>query len=428
MAIRVVMPYGNSVMEAEMDWGHSLGTLDIADVPGLTDLQTAYRRAVAQPIGLSSGLWDFFRPGETVAIVLSDAFRHTGMDQLLPFMLEDLFQAGIAEKDILFVFATGTHRPPTQGEQARIAGADIFARFQSQYIVHDPYDEAGLVYVGETLRGTPVWTNQRVYDCDRVILTGAVVPHYFAGFGGGRKALLPGLAGAVSIAHNHALNLYPTENRLNPAVRIGALDGNPVAEDMLEAARTHPPEFIINTVLNRDGDIAGLFVGELDAAHRAACAFAREQFGVPIQEQADLVIAAMPTASNFIQCHKALFNAWCAMKPGGRIVLLAPVPEGLGGDGFRRYLEMRIPAAVIVALRRQADINGQTALSTLQKTPNVILISELAAADVNALGARKADTLEHGLALACDQLRQTGVDTPTCLLMPDAGLTVPIIC
>ncbi len=196
---------------------------------------------------------------------------------------------------------------------------------------------------------------------------------------------------------------------------------------MLEAAQLHPPEFIINTVLNRDGDIAGLFVGELDAAHRDACDFARQLYGAAIPEQADLVIASMATASNFIQCHKALFNAWCAMKPGGQLILLASASEGLGGEGFRRYLEMRSPAAVIAALRRQADINGQTALSTLQKTPNVILISELCDADVNILGARKAHTIEQALTLASDQIRQTGVDQPTCLVMPEAGLTVPII-
>ncbi len=425
MAIRVVMPYGNSVMEAEMDWGHSLGTLDIADVPGLTDLQTAYRRAVAQPIGLSSGLWDFFRPGETVAIVLSDAFRHTGMNQLLPFMLEDLFQAGIAEKDILFVFATGTHRPPTQGEQARIAGADIFARFQSQCIVHDPYDEAGLMYVGETLRGTPVWTNQRVYDCDRVILTGAVVLHYFAGFGGGRKALLPGLAGAVSIAHNHALNLYPTENRLNPAVRIGALDGNPVAEDMLEAAQLCRTDCIINTVLNRRGEIAGIFSGEMDAAHRAAARFAWQCYAAPIRRRADLVIASAGDAANFVQSHKALFNASLAATPDGRIVLLAPAPEGLGGNKFDRWLALKTREAIFAELRKHAEINGQTALSTIEKAPRTILVTELSDDDVALIGARKAASLDAALALVREEFRELGITDPTCYRMPSASYAVP---
>ena len=423
--MRVVMPCGSSVMEANLDWGHSLGSLDIADVPGLTDLQTAYRRAVTQPIGFLSGLWDSFRPGETVAIVLSDAFRHTGMNQLLPFMLEDLFRAGIAEKDILFIFATGTHRPPTQEEQARIVGADIFARFQSQCIVHDPHDEACLLYVGETRRGTPVWTNQQVYDCDRVILTGAVVLHYFAGFGGGRKALLPGLAGAVSIAHNHALNLHPKENRLNPAVRIGALDGNPVAEDMLEGAQLCKTDGIINTVLNRRGEIAGIFSGEMDAAHRAAARFAWQCYAAPIRRCADLVIASAGDAANFVQSHKALFNASLAATPNCRIVLLAPAPEGLGGDKFDRWLALKTREAIFTELRKHAEINGQTALSTIEKAPRTILVTDLSDSDVALIGARKAASLDDALALARTELRQTGVTDPTCYCMPSASYTVP---
>ncbi len=425
MAIRVVMPYGNSVMEAEMDWGQSLGTLDIADVPGLNDLQTAYRRAVDQPIGLSSGIWKSFRPGETVAIVLSDAFRHTGMDQLLPFVLDDLSQAGIAEEDILFAFATGTHRPPTQGEQARIAGADLFARFQSQCLVHDPQDEAGLIYVGETRRGTPVWINQRVYDCDRVILTGSVVLHYFAGFGGGRKALLPGLAGAATIAHNHALNLDSAENRLNPAVRIGVLDGNPVAEDMLEAAQLCKADGIINTVLNRRGEIAGIFAGEMDAAHRAAARFAWECYAAPIRRRADLVIASAGDAANFLQSHKALFNASLAATPQGRIVLLAPAPEGLGADRFGQWLALKTRDAIFAELRKHAEINGQTALSTIEKAPKTILVTDLSDKDVALIGARKAASLDAALALARAELRETGVADPTCYCMPSASYTVP---
>ncbi len=425
--MNVTVPYASGELTASLPRGRMLGTLTVASCPPIVPVEDALECALAAPIGCEQPLEKRFHPGESALIIVSDHTRKTGVHLLLPRLIHWLNTCGIAPEAIAFLIASGVHRPANLEEQTAILGAGILTAFQGRIHNHNAHDAAALMHVGNTQRGTPVYLNRLVDAYDHVILTGSVVMHYFAGFGGGRKALMPGVAGATTIAHNHALNLHPAEDRLNPAVRIGVLDGNPVAEDMLEAARMHPPEFIVNTVLNRDGDIAGLFVGELDAAHRAACAFARERFGVPIQEQADLVIAAMPTASNFIQCHKALFNAWCAMKPGGRIVLLAPAPEGLGGDGFRRYLEMRTPAAVVAALRRQADINGQTALSTLQKTPNVILISELAAADVNVLGARKADTLEHALALACDQLRQTGVDTPTCLLMPDAGLTVPII-
>ena len=229
---------------------------------------------------------------------------------------------------------------------------------------------------------------------------------------------MPGLASAETIAQNHVQSLHPTEARLDPRVQICVLDGNPVAEDLLEGAQLHPPAFIVNTVLGRDGAIVGLFTGELDAAHRSACALASEIYTVPIKEQADLVIAANSTALNFIQCHKALFNAYSALKPGGRIILLAPLPEGLGGTGFRRYLEMGDPATIAATLRQHPDINGQTALSTLQKAAQTILFTELGNEDVNSLG--------DALLCAHCYFDNQGTAKPACYIMPNAGNTVPV--
>lgn len=423
--MRIVMPYGAAVMEAEIAWGRSLGTLDIAALPAVSDLQKAYAQAVARPIGMAHGLWTPFRAGDTVAIVVSDAFRNTGVEQFLPWMLDDLRKAGIADADILFAFATGSHRPPAPDEQARILGEAVYARFREQCIAHNPLDEDGLVYVGETSRGTPVRINQRVYDCDRVILTGNVVLHYFAGFGGGRKAMMPGLAGADTIAHNHALNLDPEADRLNPDVRIGALDGNPVAEDMLEAARFCKVDGIINTVLNREGEIAGIFAGEMDAAHRAAARFAVQCFAAPITRRADLVVASAGDAANFVQSHKALFNASLAAAPSGRIVLLAPAREGLGGNKFGRWLALKTREAVFAALRQHAEINGQTALSTIEKAPRTILVTGLSDDDAALIGARKAASLSAALELARKELADAGINAPTYYQMPSAAYCVP---
>ena len=421
--MRIEIPYGPGIVHADLDWARLLGTLTAPPAPSAEDPVEVVRRALDNPIGQPGPLRGRVHAGEKVLIVVSDQFRQTRADFVLPVLLDELKRGGVAEEDVHILFATGIHRPPEPSEQARVLGSDTYARFRARLHVHDPFDSAQLARVGVTSRGTPVFINRLALDADRLIATGAVVFHYFAGFGGGRKSIVPGIAGADTIAHNHAMNLHPHQDTLDPAVRTGALDGNPVAEDMLEAARFVPVDSIVNTVLDREGRIAGVFAGELDQAHRAAAQFARSMFSVTIPEQADLVIASSGDARNFVQAHKALHNAWQAMKPGGRIVFVARCEEGLGGEQFVKWLRLGTREAVFAGLRRQSEINGQTALSSLQKCPSAVFVTHLSNEETRLLGARKAESLEAALSLARSEL--AGVSDPTCYLMPHASCTVP---
>lgn len=425
--MRIEIPYGKERISAEVTAGRRLATLDIAEVPQLPDAAAAVRRALEEPIGLERSIFQTVRPGETVAIVVSDSFRQTGSDVFLPVLVGGLNEAGIRDEDICFVFSTGTHRPPTAEEQQRILGADVYRRFASRAFPHDPHDPNGLERVGTTSRGTPVDINKRVLACDRIIATGAVVLHYFGGYGGGRKSIVPGVAGVETISRNHAMNLDAHSDRLDPRVRIGGLDGNPVAEDMLEAARFVKVDCILNTVLDRQGKIAGVFAGEMEAAHRAACDFAYNLFAVHIDERADLVIASSGTTRNFVQSHKALFNAYQAMKPGGRIVFAVRSEEGLGGEQFVKWLRLGDRAGIIAALRERSEINGQTALSTIEKAPSALLVTELSGDDVALLKSRKARDLQTAVDTALRELKEDGVDDPTWYLMPSAAYTVPFV-
>lgn len=420
-------PFNGFPVRDNLSWTRYADVLVPNPLDPVRDIEAELHEALERPLGLDRPALSGFRPGETVAIVVPDASRKACAHLLLPPLLQRLAAQGVAEKDISFFFALGVHRAASTEEQSRILGAEVYERFKGRCFNHDARDAGNLVHVGRTVRGTEVYLNRRACECSRLILIGSVVPHYFAGFGGGRKALAPGLAGTETIAHNHALNLHPVEPRLNPDVRIAVLDGNPVAEDLLEAARFHPPDFIVNTVLTAGGEIGGLFAGEMDAAHRAACALAARVFCVPVRERADLVVASIAEAPNFIQSHKALVNAYTALRPGGRIVLYAPAPEGLGGAGYLRYLEMGNPEAVIAALRRQADINGQTALSTLQKGRAVTLVTELPGSDVRLLGAEKAEDMDSALRRAREHLAERGLHRPGCIIMPQAGITVPLV-
>ncbi|MBI2426013.1 MAG: nickel-dependent lactate racemase [Candidatus Hydrogenedentes bacterium] len=423
--MKITVPYGDGVLSAALPAGFEVSTLDVAAAPALLDPAAQLQTGLREPIGLPSPPLDAVRPGDTVTIVVSDSFRRTGIEVILPALLEALAARGVLDGDIRFLVSTGTHRGPTAEELEEILGAAVFARFSGQSLAHDPHDRANLRHLGVTRRGTPIWINRHALECGHLIVTGTTVLHYFGGFGGGRKSIVPGIAGVETIAHNHALNLHATEDVLNPDVRIGALDGNPVAEDMLEASRPVPVRCLINTVLNGTGEIAGLFVGELEAAHRAAADFAAALFVAPIDERRDFVVASAGSAKNFIQSHKSLFNAYQAIRPGGVIVLLAEAREGYGGNKIAQWLSLGTPARVIAALREKAEINGQTALSTLEKARQTLFITGLSEAEVVLLGGVKAESLEAALGMLPERLGPAGPCGYRGYVMPHASYTVP---
>ncbi len=423
--LEIQIPYGGETQNASLPTGILLGTLDVSDTPELQNRDDAIREAIENPIGLSKSIFEIVNPGETVAIVVPDSFRTSRIEQVLPILVTGLLEAGISAVDISFVYATGTHRGPTPDEERRILGNYLYEQFKGQTFAHDPRDDQNLVFVGTTSRGTKVHLNRRVQEADRIIATGAVVLHYFGGYGGGRKLIVPGVAGINTIASNHSMNLHPTEDQIDPSVRIGGLVGNPVAEDMLEAAQLSHVDCIVSTVLNRESKIAGVFAGELNAAHLEATKFAREQFAVEIEERADLVIAASPSTQNFVQTHKALFNAYQAVKPDGRIILLAPCPEGLGGDQFVKWLRLGSREAIIVGLRQESEINGQTALSTIEKAPITYVVSEMTSDDVLMMKGMPAESLDDAISKALSDLEADGRVDPTVYLMPSAEYTVP---
>jgi len=420
------LPYGDRQLAATLTGVRFLGEVQCrGNTRPAPDPDAAVRHAIEHPIGLDRAL---IAPGtrdDTAVIVVSDQFRQTRADWMLPVLLDRLNEAGISDGAVSVLFSTGTHRPPTDGERRAIVGERAYPRLRDRLHIHDPHDRGGHVRVGTTSRGTPVDINRRLVHANHVIVTGTIVLHYFGGFGGGRKSIVPGAASVETIAHNHAMNLHPTENRLDPAVAIGVMDGNPVAEDMLEASRMVAVDGIVNTVLTPDGEVAAVFAGELDAAHRAGCAFARNLYAVPLREAADLVVAASAHTRNFVQTHKALYNAHRATTPAGRVVLAAPCGEGLGGEQFTQWLDLGDPERVIAALRQRSEINGQTALSTLMKGPRSHLVTDLEESDVRRLRGHKHATLQEAVDAALGALRVSGIGTPRVWTLPDAAYVVP---
>ncbi len=404
-----------------------LGVLDAA--PCAAPLgDAAIGHALSHPVWKQGGggsVFERIRPGESVCLVVSDQTRRTAADRVLPVLLRGLQARGCRPGDMTVAVASGIHRPPTPAEIRVLLGPAMARLFEGRIVCHDPDAPAGLVDVGRLRGGHPVRLARCAAEADRLVLLGAASYHYHAGFGGGRKSLVPGLADRATIALTHSLTLDPRADGFAPGVEIGRLDGNPVSEAMLEAARLHPPDFIVNTVLAPDGALAGLAAGDLDAAHRAACRLVERVDRAPVRRLADLVVATAEPAATWIQAHKALFNASRAVHAAGRMVLVAPCAEGLGNERFRYWVTRPSLAELYRGLRQSPEVNGQTALSTRLRGPRAVLVTRLPDRDRADLGIRTAPDAETAVRLALDDLARAGVRRPTCYLMPSALSVVP---
>jgi len=281
--------------------------------------------------------------------------------------------------------------------------------------------------MGTTRRGTPVELAEFAANADAIITCGAVVFHYFAGFSGGPKSILPGLASDRTIARNHSLSLDLERGRFAAGVEPGLIIGNPVAEDIAEGPAFLPVHASIQTVVGPDGRLAGVFAGPPSAVYPAARKLAERLFLRPLDQPADLVVASAGTAPNWVQSHKALVTAHRAVGPEGVIVLDAPCPEGLGSDSIRHWLEQPGPEQIIQGLAKSADINGQTALSTLLRGKCAILVTRMPRAEARLTRMTTAPDMASGLEKARARLAELGIAAPRTLIMPRAWLTVPAL-
>jgi len=417
---RFILKYGTYSHELTID-----AELLTVESQTCADPLAAIRTALREPIN-SPPLPELCRPGEKVVIVTSDITRYTASEFYLPILVEELNRAGVTDADIEIVIALGIHRRQTAAEHRKILGP-LFGRIKVSD--HECDDPQALVDLGTTTGGLPVRINRTVAEADRIIVTGTVGLHYFAGFGGGRKSLVPGVASrATCMATHFAIFNPPAIGGKHPQAVAGVLDGNPVHAAILEAALMLKPDFLFNTVLTPDKRIAGAFAGDLQAAHQAACAMARQLYIVETAAPADLAIVSCgghPKDINFIQSQKALDYGVRALQPGGTIILLAECADGFGNPTFFDWFRYQDLAAFEAALRQNYEINGQTAHATLEKARRyrVILLSEFDRQQTQTMGMEKAETLDEALAMAYEKLPPN----PRTVVIPDGGTVLPVI-
>src|SRR3989440_2713578 len=356
--------------------------------------------AIDAPID-SPPLEDQIAAGDRVLIVVSDATRATGSAQIINLLVRRLIQNGVSSGDIAIIFATGIHRAVRAEEKAELLTPFIAQRIRT--IDHDAYRPAQLMQVGVTVSGAPVELNRALKDFSRVILTGAVGFHYFAGFTGGRKAICPGLASARTIEATHMLAMDFELGGRRAGVGAGLLKGSAVNEACESVATIIDPAFLVNAIVDERGRVEQVFGGHWRAAHARACNVYSSAHARRIESKRELVIVSCggsPYDINMIQAHKALDMAAQACVDGGSIILLAECRDGLGRADFLKWFDSRDSHALEKRLQDSYEVNGQTAWALLTKTERfrVHIVTELGDEEVLPLRMVPVRSLAETLA------------------------------
>ena len=306
-----------------------------------------------------------------VGIVVSDKTRLCGYPLYLPWVLEILQRRGAKKENIHIYIAYGTHPKQTEEESLSSYG-ETYRGYD--FIHHDCYNEAAFTRLGTTHRGTPVKIRKDILQSSLVITFGAISHHYFAGYGGGRKLLFPGLADRKSIYANHALFLDRDKKTLAEGCQPGNLDGNPLAEDLKEIDDYLPAKISIHGILNTKGEVAELLVGNSYEDFISACKMHDSYYRSGNEQQFDMVIASSggyPKDINFIQAHKSIHHAAAFVRDGGKLIILSECIDGIASKFFLKYLEAGSFEKAYKMLERNYEGNGGTALSMMTKTNRI---------------------------------------------------------
>lgn len=410
----ITMKYGKQQVMVPVTGLNILGTLRPNELPPIVDPEAAIRQALAHPIG-SSPLREHARGRRDAVIVVSDLTRPSPSHLLVPPLLDELNHAGLSDEQITVLVALGIHRPLTEAELTTLVGEGVRSRVA--VVNHDPDD---VVDLGKTSHGTPVVLNRLFAEADLRICTGNIDLHFFAGYAGGAKAMMPGLSTREAIRNNHRM-------MTSPESRSGNLEGNPVRADIDEAGEIARIDFILNIVLNETKQVVGVVAGDPILAHRVGCQLVDRMYKVELPQSADLVIAGaggFPKDLNVYQAQKALDNASHAVRPGGVIILIARCQEGLGEDVFEEWVSQS-PTPEEVIRRIEADFvmggHKAAAIARVRQKATMILVAELDPELARRCFFIPASSIEEAIELAKPELG----DSPRTLLMPYAGYTLP---
>lgn len=412
--MRITLPYGKdgnlqgSLPDERVAGFLEPNTVDIAD-------ETAtLRAAVDAPINAPT-LAEFLGDARDVLIIVNDATRPTPTPQVL-----DIIAGELEGVDCRFIVATGVHRAPTEEEYLQIFG-DHYARLKERIHAHDARTDE-MVFLGTSANGTEMHINKLGVQAHKIVIIGSVEPHYFAGYTGGRKSFLPGIASYKTIEMNHKL-------ALSREARALSLDGNPVHEDMIDALRTVDKEiFAIMTVLDKDHRIYAATAGHIHDSFTAAIDRANEVFAASIDEKVDIVVSVVkfPQDIDLYQAQKGIDNGKLALKENGILILVAKCRHGVGEESFANLLSSAdSPADALSKIDGKYELGYHKAakMAEIGLWAETWAVTDLDPALLKRIFIRPFDSLQAALDAA---LEAKGGDAKVLFLM-DSGLTVPLV-
>lgn len=375
--ITVHVPCHKSMAEFRIDKKNYLGSFVPQCAPPAPDPCAEIRRALANPIG-SPRLKELASGARTCVIICSDHTRPVPSNFIIPAMLEEL-RAGNPELDITLLIATGVHRATSREELVCKFGEEIVR--QEKIRIHDAGDTESMTEIGILPSGGKLKINSLAANCDLLVAEGFIEPHFFAGFSGGRKSVLPGISSRETVLANHC-----SEFIAHPCARTGILQDNPIHQDMLFAAQTAKLRFIVNTVIDPEKRIIRAFAGACEAAHLEGAEFCRKQAEVTVPES-EIVISSnggYPLDMNVYQAVKGMTAAEAVCPPGGVIIMVAGCCDGHGGESFYRHMaEGASPGAIlqeVLSHTRENTLPDQwqyQILARILQTRKVIMVAPM---------------------------------------------------
>jgi nickel-dependent lactate racemase len=421
--MKIKLAYGKTGLEISLPDDASVTVVEPRYVDGLADQAGAVRDALRQPIG-SPPLGSLVKPSDKVGIVFSDITRPTPNHLILPVLLNELDH--VRDEQVVLFNATGTHRANAEAELRGMLGDEIVDRYR--IVQNDANDRDSHVLVGRTRSGNEIWVHREFVGCDVRILTGFIEPHFFAGFSGGGKAVMPGLALLETVMRNHS-----ARNLDNPLARWGITQGNPLWEEVREAAVMVEPTFLLNVTLNRDKQVTGVFAGEFEEAHAQGCALAKQAAMVPVREPFDIVIGSnsgYPLDLNLYQSVKGMSAAAQVVKEGGSIIIAADCWDGIPDHG--EYGQLLLEAESLESLLETVRTPGFQRQDMWQAQIQALICLK---ADVYFYSHNLSDEQTKGALLnpcrdveatVAELLRKHGPGATICVL-PEGPQTIPYI-
>lgn len=413
--MKIDVPYGKEgSMSAQISDAVAIDFLEANDVQ-IGDEDKTIQTAINEPIN-SKSFKAFLSDAKKVLVIVNDATRPTPTKKVLEFIFDDLKQT-----EFNFIIATGAHRGPSTEEYIQIFGT-YYEAVKDRIIVHDAREEADMVFLGESTNGTQMYVNKAGVEADKIIIISSVEPHYFAGYTGGRKSFLPGIAGYKTIEQNHKLALVPEAKAL-------ALDNNPVHEDMVDAIKTVKQEiFSIMTVLNKHHNVYATCCGHINDSFYAAIDRANEVFAAPLEQKADIVVSVVkfPQDIDLYQAQKGIDNAKLALKQDGIMILVAKCRCGIGGKAFADLLgSSDTPKAALETIEKGYVLGYHKAakMAEIGLWAQMWGVTDVEPDVISKLFIKPFSDLQTAIDQA---LEVKGKDARVLFLM-DGGLTVPLV-